>query len=664
MAEAGSSETTPPGAERDRVKGRASTIGREHPLRRLLAYAAPHRRRLRLAAACSVINKVLDLAPPLLIGAAVDIVVEREDSWIASLGVPDVRDQMIVLAGLTVLIWVLESIFEYLHKILWRNLAQTVQHELRLDAWGHVQGLEMAWFEDRSTGGLMAVLNDDVNQLERFLDGGANELLQVTTTVIVIGGLFFALAPSVAWMGVAPMPFILWGSMRYQRLLAPRYAAVRREVGQLNHQLANNLGGIATIKSFTAEEHEVERLVRTSDDYRLANKAAIKLSSAFSPLIRMIIVVGFTAMMVFGGFLALDGALDVGAYSVMVFLVQRLLWPLTRLGETFDLFQRAMASTTRILDLLGTKATVSDGPRRLARDDVVGELAFDDVRFAYRTGATLLQGEEGLAGLEGSVPTSAGSTASTPGGLLPDTLRGLSMLMPAGETTAIVGATGAGKTTIIKLLLRFYDVTGGSITIDGVDLRELTLTDLRDAIGLVSQDVFLFHGTVAENIAYGRRGATRDEIIHAAQVSEAHEFIETLPQGYDTVVGERGQKLSGGQRQRVSLARAVLKDPPVLVLDEATSSVDNETEAAIQRSLARLAVGRTTIIIAHRLSTVRHAHRLYVMDAGRVAEMGTHDTLVEQGGIYATLWRVQTGEAVEDGVGQTDSGTTGAVTPG
>ncbi|MFT7462220.1 MAG: ATP-binding cassette subfamily B protein [Pseudohongiellaceae bacterium] len=590
-----------------------------HPFRRLLAYATPHRKAMRLAAACSVTNKVFDLAPPLLIGAAVDIVVEREGSWVGALGFPDVYDQLLVLAGLTVLVWVLESIFEYLFRILWRNLAQTIQHELRVDAWSHVQGLELAWFEDRSTGGLMAVLNDDVNQLERFLDSGANELLQVATTVLVIGGLFFYLAPSVAWMGVAPMPFVLWGSVRFQRLLAPRYAAVRREVGQLNHQLANSLGGIATIKSFTAEAHEAQRLSRTSDGYRQANRAAIRFSSAFSPLIRMVIVVGFTAMLVYGGQLALDGELEVGAYSVMIFLVQRLLWPLTRLGETFDLYQRAMASTTRIFDLLSTEAAVKSGPQTLPREQVVGAVHFDKVSFAYQ---------------------------SNPSTLLPNTLTGLELTMPAGKTTAIVGATGAGKSTVIKLLLRFYDVTGGAITLDGTDLRELSLTDLRDAIGLVSQDVFLFHGTVAENIAYGRRDASPEEIIAAAKAAEAHDFIESLPQGYDTVVGERGQKLSGGQRQRVSLARAVLKDPPVLVLDEATSSVDNETEAAIQRSLARLAVGRTTIVIAHRLSTVRNAECIYVMDGGAVAESGTHNDLIKADGIYGSLWRVQTGEAV------------------
>jgi len=638
------------------------TTRRARPLLRLLGYTRPHRRQMRLAACCSVANKVLDLAPPLLIGAAVDIVVQQEDSWFAALGVSDVHAQLWLLGGLTILIWVLESVFEYLLKIQWRNLAQTVQHELRLDAYRHVQQLELAWFEDRSTGGLLAVLNDDVNQLERFLDGGANELLQVGTTVVVIGGLFFALAPSVAWMGVLPMPFILWGSVYWQRLLAPRYAAVRRESGQLSHQLANNLSGIATIKSFTAEEHEAARLARTSEGYRAANRRAIALSSAFSPLIRMIIVAGFTAMLVFGGQLALQGRLDVGAYSVMVFLVQRLLWPLTRLGETFDLYQRAMASTERVLDLLDTEPGVRGGSRRLARKDVRGELRFERVGFAYAAapaaeGATPAEAQPARPGADAGLDPDAGLDADTDADVddveprrLPTTLTDLDLHLPAGRTTAVVGATGAGKTTVIKLLLRFYDVTAGRITLDGVDLREFHLGDLRDAIGLVSQDVFLFHGSVRENIAYGRRGASPEQVVAAARVAEAHDFIMALPHGYDTIVGERGQKLSGGQRQRVSLARAILKDPPVLVLDEATSAVDNETEAAIQRSLARVALGRTTLVIAHRLSTVRHAHRIWVLDGGRVAEAGTHDELLARDGVYAGLWRVQTGEAVGVGV--------------
>jgi ATP-binding cassette subfamily B protein len=458
----------------------------------------------------------------------------------------------------------------------------------------------------------MSIINDDINQLERFLDAGANDLLQVATTVVIIGGIFIAVAPSVAWMALLPMPIIIWGSVWFQKMLTPRYKAVREGVSNLNSQLSNNLSGIVTIKSFTAEAHEVERIRRESDQYRLSNRRAITLSSAFSPLIRMVIVSGFIAIMVFGGYLALDGRLNVGLYSVMVFMTQRLLWPLTRLGQTFDLYQRAMASTTRILDLLKVESQIKDGETSLPLADVQGAVRFEDVYFAYSNGIKVLDG--------------------------------LSFEISAGETAAIVGATGAGKTTVIKLLLRFYDVTGGRITLDGHNLRQLRAADLRNAIGLVSQDVFLFHGTVRENIVYGTFDAPMEKIIEAAKIAEAHEFIMALPQRYDTIVGERGQKLSGGQRQRISIARAILKDPPILILDEATSSVDNETEAAIQRSLEKITVGRTTIIIAHRLSTIRNADQIFVLENGQLTEQGRHEELVAHGGLYAALWRVQTGE--------------------
>ncbi|GAB4571208.1 MAG: ABC transporter ATP-binding protein [Anaerolineae bacterium] len=577
-----------------------------------MSYARKYRGRVIFASVFSVLNKLVDLAPPALIGAAVDIVVQQQDSLFARLGIVDPRDQLLALAGLTVVIWVLESAFEYVHKLIWRNLAQAIEHDLRVETYAHVQSLELAYFEDQSTGGLMSILNDDINQLERFLDDGANSIIQLLTTIIAIGTMFFLVAPSVAWMALLPMPFIIWGSIRFQKALAPRYAAVREQVGILNGQLANNLGGIATIKSFTTEAHEVERIRAASDEYRDRNRKAITLSSAFVPLIRMFIMSGFIAILVFGGRLALDGSLEVGLYSVMIFMTQRLLWPLTRLGEVLDQYQRSMASTTRILDLLDTQPQISDGGHPLPLHNVRGEVHFDRVSFHYSNGA--------------------------------EVLRDLSLHIPAGQTVAIVGATGAGKSTIIKLLLRFYDVTGGRVLLDDLDVRDIKLTDLRQAIGLVSQDVYLFHGTVRENIAYGSFDASMDEIIRAAQVAEAHDFIMALPQGYDTIVGERGQKLSGGQRQRISIARAVLKDPPVLILDEATSSVDNETEAAIQRSLDRIIVNRTTIVIAHRLSTIRNADRIFVLENGALREQGRHEDLVQLNGIYASLWRVQTGE--------------------
>jgi ATP-binding cassette subfamily B protein len=573
----------------------------------------PHRGRVWLATTCSILNKLFDLAPPFLIGMAIDVVVKLEDSLLAGWGIREPAHQLWVLGGLTLVIWSLESLFQFWYGVLWRNLAQTVEHEMRLDAYGHVQNLEMAYFEDQSTGTLMAVLNDDVNQLERFLDSGANDLLRIGTTAVVITTVFFLLAPEVAWLAMLPVPFVLWGSFLFQKRIAPRYAVVREQVGILNHQLANNLGGMATIKSFTTEAHELERLRVESDRYREKNRHAIRLSAAFSPLIRMVIVVGFTATLVYGGIRVLDGHLSEAAFALMAFLTQRLLWPLTSLGQVFDLYQRAMASTTRILDLLDTPVRIRDGGQALSKP-VRGEVALENVEFHYRDGYPIL--------------------------------RDLDLVMRAGETTAVVGPTGSGKTTLIKLILRFYDVTGGAIRLDGGDLRDLNVRDLRRGIGLVSQDVFLFHGTVRENIAYGRLGASLEDVVAAAKVAEAHAFIEDLPEGYDTIVGERGQKLSGGQRQRISIARAVLKDPPILVLDEATSSVDNETEAAIQRSMERLAVGRTTIVIAHRLSTVRGADRIYVLDRGRLVEQGHHDELVGEGGVYETLWKVQTGETL------------------
>jgi len=583
-----------------------------NPILELWRYASRHRPRIIYATVFSVLNKIMDIAPEILIGGAVDVVVRREDSFLASFGLTDVRTQLLVLAGLTFVVWALESTFEYAYGVAWRNLAQTIQHELRVDAYGHVQGLELGYFDEQSTGGLMAILNDDVNQLERFLDRGANDLIQTATGVVGVLVVFFVLSPTIALLSFIPIPVIIFGSIRFTRLMGPRYAAVRAQAGNLNAQLANNLGGIATIKSFTSEERETNRIAAESDRYRTINREAIKLSSAFVPVIRIAILAGFLVTLLYGGFRVFDGTLEVAAYSVLVFLTQRLLWPLTRLGETLDLYQRSMASTARILGLLGTEAQLTDGAVDLP--NVRGAITFDAVTFAYHPGIPVLS----------QIDISVG----------------------AAETIAIVGSTGSGKTTLMKLLLRFADVDEGAIALDGVDVRDLTLESLRGSIGLVSQDVFLFFGTVKENILYGRPDATFAEVVEAARAAEAHDFIEALPYGYETVVGERGQKLSGGQRQRISIARAIIKDPAILVLDEATSAVDNETEAAIQRSLELVSRHRTTLVIAHRLSTIRNADRIYVLENGRVVEVGTHRDLVAAGGVYAGLWRVQTGEAV------------------
>jgi ATP-binding cassette subfamily B protein len=583
------------------------------PFRRLLAYMKPHRATVRLAAFCSILNKIWDLAPPLLIGLAVDVVVLREDSVLAGFGVADPWHQLIALSVLTFLIWGLESLFEYFYGVLWRNLAQTVQHELRLDTFDHVQKQGMAWFDERQKGDILAILNDDINQLERFLDKGANDLLQVSTTVVVVGAVFLALSWQVALFAVLPIPLIVWGSFRYQRSLEPRYAKVRAAAGQMNALLENDLSGMSTVQSFTAEEHELGRVEALSNAYREANREAIRLSAAFTPLIRMAILVGFTATLLLGGWYTLEGTMAVGAYSVLVFMTQRLLWPLTRLGETFDLYQRAMASSTRVLDVL-------DSPTELHQGDFVPEpstiaaspVSVDSVSFAYPGRALLFDD--------------------------------FSLTFNAGTTTGVVGSTGAGKTTLIRLLLRFAEPDDGRVVWCDRPLDTWSLNALRSSIALVDQHITLFPTTILENIRYGRPDASDDDVKKAAEIAEAVAFVEGLPQAWDTMVGEGGHRLSGGQRQRLAIARAVLKDAPLLILDEATSAVDNETEAALQRSIQRISTGRTAIVIAHRLSTVRHADRIVVLENGAVVEDGTHETLLAKAGVYARLWSVQTGE--------------------
>ncbi len=460
----------------------------------------------------------------------------------------------------------------------------------------------------------MALLNEDVNQIERFLNTGANNLIQVFFSSLLVGAVFFAITASLAMLALMPIPLIIFGAFWFQRRLAPRYTAARDAAGTLSARLNNNLYGMATIQAYTAEDFEAEHLRVASDAYRARNADAIRFAAAINPVIRMAVLTGFIATLLYGGVLALRGDIGVGSYSALAYLTQRLLWPLTQMAELTDLYNRAMASVTRIMDLLDTPApTAPDTP---LPPGVSATLTFEDLHFAY-------DGKPAISGIDFCVAT--------------------------GATVALVGATGGGKSTVLKLLMRFLDTRHGSILLDGEDITRYDTRALRDMIGYVAQDPFLTDGTVAENIAYGEPDPDMAAVENAARAAEVHDFIQTLPDRYLSLVGERGAQLSGGQRQRIALARALYRDPPILVLDEATSAVDNETEAAIQRSLAHVASGRTTLVVAHRLSTVRHADTIHVLDKGRIVERGTHDELVEHDGLYAALWRLQTGTALETG---------------
>ena len=581
-------------------------------LKHLFAYSQQQKTKAKRGIVYSILNKLFDLAPPVLIGVAIDIVVEGNESFLASLGVGDRRRQLVILAILTFIIWGLESLFDYLSAVTWRGISQDIEHSLRTETFQNVLGLDMKYFENKSSGRLMAILNDDVNQLERFLDTGANKLLQTATTVLVIGGTFLYISPLIATFAFIPIPIIIFGSFKFTTTIAKRYERIRESIETLNSNLSNSISGILNVKSFTRETKELKRIDDSSDEVRSANYHAIKLSAAFIPIIRVAILFGFTATLIIGGFLALDGEIKVATYSVLLFITQRLLWPLTELGDTFDLYQRAMASFNRIYSLKNETPEIKNGKKEFKKLDE--KITLDNVTFAYVDNF--------------------------------DVLNNVDLTIKAGQTTAIVGSTGSGKSTLIKLLLRLYEINSGSINFDSANLKDLELSSLREKIGLVSQDVFLFEGTVLENIAYGDLNASESEVWNAAQKSEADEFINKLPQKENTIVGERGQKLSGGQRQRISIARAILKNPEILILDEATSSVDNETEAAIQRSLDILKQDRTVIVIAHRLSTVRNADIIYVLENGVVVESGNHESLLETSGVYAKLWSVQTGEKI------------------
>ncbi|MBL8506243.1 MAG: ABC transporter ATP-binding protein [Methylobacillus glycogenes] len=585
-----------------------------HPLIRLFNHARQYRRDAWIASLYSLLNKIFDVLPEILIGVAVDVVVNQKASFLAGLGIAEPRDQLVLLALLTVIIWVGESLFQYLYDVRWRNLAQNLQHDLRMEAYQHVQQLELAYFERNRSGNLLAILNEDINQMERFFNGGFNSVIQVFSGTLMVGAVFFFLTKELAFLALIPVPFILYGAFWFQSRLATRYTSVREAAGALATRLNNNLQGIATVKAYAAEEIEARHIAEASDDYRGKNAEAIRLSAAITPVIRMAILAGFTVTLLYGGFMTLNGDLGVGSYSALVYLTQRLLWPLTGLAELTDLYQRSMASINRVMNLLDSPVAINYAGKSLPLSNVQGDIRFEQVGFAY-------EGQGGRPALSG-----------------------FDLHIPAGQTIALVGATGGGKSTITKLLLRFYEQQQGHILLDGDNIASLDLQDLRRAIGYVAQDTFLADASIAENIAYGQPNASQEAIIAAARAAEAHEFIERLQDGYATQVGERGMKLSGGQRQRLALARAILKNPPVLILDEATSAVDNETEAAIQRSLNKLVVGRTSIIIAHRLSTVRHAHTIHVLDQGRIVQSGTHEELLAAGGPYAELWRLQTGE--------------------
>ena len=579
----------------------------------LIRYIRPWRAKARFAALCSTLNKIFDIAPEVLIGVAVDLVVEKENSFVASLGFGSIESQVLFLGLITFIIWALESLFQYIYSIQWRGLAQMVEHEVRVSAYDHSQRLGLSWHEEQATGNITAILNDDVNQLERFLNDGVNQIIQVIVSTICIGFIFFYISPLIASIAVLPVPIIFLVSFLFQKKLSPKYKNVRDKVGALNSSVFNNLIGIQTIKSFMTFKHEKGRVSELSKEYQKENIGAISISSAFVPVIRMGVLAGFLGTILIGSHMALSGTLAVGSYSVLVFLTQRFLWPFTTLGTLVDDFERSMASSQRIFDLLNTDVHIPEPKNPTKLDNLRSDILFDSISFNYPGGQTLFDE--------------------------------FSMHIKNGTSVGIVGDTGSGKTTLAKLLLRLYDPVSGAIKIGDSDIRDVSIESLRNKIGVVNQETFLFDGSIRKNIAYGNKDCEEDDIIRAAEQSQCTEFISSLSDGYDTIIGERGQKLSGGQKQRLAIARAIVRQPDILIFDEATSSVDNKTERLIQKTFMDIKQDRTMIIIAHRLSTIRNCDNIFVIKNSRIHEQGTHDELMKNSNsFYAELWNIQTGK--------------------
>lgn len=607
----------------------------ENPMRRLFVeYGGNNVFEFVVSVVASMFARVLDLVPPVILGLAIDAIINQDKSFVGGFPIvpeavlapivpPSRIGQFYFAAGLIAVGFLGGAVFHWVRNWGWNIFAQNIQHSIRTDTYDKMQRLNMDFFADKQTGEMMSILSNDVNRLERFLNDGMNSFFRLSVMVVAIAAILISINWQLALISLVPVPLIAIFTWKFIEIIQPKYREVRSSVGQLNSRLENNLGGIQVIKTSNTETFESDRVDDSSMGYFDANWDAINTRIKFFPALRIIAGIGFAATFFIGGLWVimgegpgpLTGNLEIGEFVTFILLTQQFIWPMAQFGQIINMYQRARASSARIFGLMDEPSRIVENPDAGELSVSEGRVEYDDVTFGYDEGEPIVED--------------------------------ISFTVDGGDTLALVGPTGAGKSTVLKLLLRMYDVDEGAITIDGQNLRDVTIPSLRQAIGYVSQETFMFYGTVKENIAYGTFDATDEEIVEAAKAAEANDFIQNLPEGYNTEIGERGVKLSGGQRQRLSIARAILRDPEILVLDEATSDVDTETEMLIQRSLDRLTKERTTFSIAHRLSTIKDADRIVVLEDGRIVERGNHNDLLADDGLYAHLWGVQAGEIDE-----------------
>jgi ATP-binding cassette subfamily B protein len=539
--------------------------------------------------------------------------------WIIKVLISDVTSSPLssqtqqAIAQLTLImlvVFVVKALLQFLRSYLAHIAGWGVVADLRRFVYEHIQRLSLRFYEDKQTGQMMSRVINDTDLIEQLIAHAIPDVSVNVLTFIGVGAVLLTLNWKLTLLSMLPIPLVILSLRLYAKRVLPAFIHRQKELGELNAILNDNISGIREIKAFTREEESLERVGEGIERYRLTLLSALRLMATFQPFVEFTSSLGVLVVIYFGGHLAIQGSLPVADLVAFFLYLDLFYQPIRNLGTAWEAVQNSLAGAARVSELLSEEPE----PHNVAgavtlKDNIQGKLTFENVWFHYHDGESVLED--------------------------------ISLEIPAHSMVALVGPTGVGKSTTVSLIPRFYDVTGGSIKLDGRDIREIHLESLRKQVSIVLQDVFLFHGNVRENILFGKPGASEEEMIAAARAANAHEFIEHLPEVYDTMIGERGVKLSGGQKQRLSIARAVLKDTPILILDEATSAVDTETELLIQQALERLMVGRTTIVIAHRLSTIRNADKIVVLEGKRIVEMGTHAELLRNNGLYNRLVSVQ-----------------------